>query len=49
MIDGIRSVRDIAALISQEYDVAPFQAEEDVMQFISDLAQRKVLTIFGPE
>ena len=47
MIDGIRTIREIAALISQEYEVAPLQAEDDAMQFIRDLEQRKVLTIFG--
>jgi hypothetical protein len=47
MIDGIRTVREIAALISQEYEVDTAQAEADAIQFISDLHQRKVLGIFG--
>ena len=47
MIDGIRSIREIATLISQEYDVDSSQAEQDAIQFISDLHRRKVLAIFG--
>lgn len=47
MIDGIRTIREIADLICQEYEVDPSQAEEDAIQFISDLHQRNVLTIFG--
>lgn len=47
MIDGIRTIREIAALISQEYEVALLQAEDDAIQFICDLEQRQVLTIFG--
>lgn len=47
MIDGIRSVREIAALIGLEYDVDLQQAEEDTLQFVRDLEQRKVLRIFG--
>jgi hypothetical protein len=47
MIDGIRNIREIAALIGQEYEVEPRQAEEDTLQFISDLELRKVLRIFG--
>lgn len=47
MIDGVRSVREIAALIGQEYEVDPRQAEEDTLQFVRDLEQRNVLRIFS--
>ncbi len=47
MIDGVRTIREIAALISQEYEVESAQAETDTIQFIRDLQERKVLTLFG--
>lgn len=47
MIDGVHSIREIAALIGQEYEVDLQQAEADTLQFIGDLEQRKVLRIFS--
>lgn len=47
LVDGVRTIREIAAMISQEYEVESIQAEEDTIQFIRDLQERKVLAIFG--
>ena len=47
LIDGVHTVREIAATISQEYEVGTAQAENDTIRFIRDLEQRQVLTLFG--
>lgn len=40
LIDGLRTLRQIAAVISAEYQVEPSQAEQDVLDFVGSLAQR---------
>lgn len=42
-VDGSRSIREIAELVSQEYEIDIAQAEEDVLSFIIELADKGVL------
>ena len=44
LVDGKRSVREIAAEICREYQVTPANAEEDTLGFLNDLAQRGVVS-----
>jgi len=44
LIDGTRSVRDIAAIICTEYEVEQAQAEADVLAFVTDLENKGVIT-----
>jgi hypothetical protein len=39
LIDGARSLQDIAAAIQAEYEVSRAQAEQDVAQFVQSLAE----------
>jgi predicted deacylase len=41
--DGRRTVREVAALVTQSFDVAPEVAERDVAQFLELLAARGIL------
>lgn len=43
LVDGKRSVRQIAAEICREYQVEQFEAEEDTLAFLNDLAGRGVV------
>jgi hypothetical protein len=45
LADGSRSVREIAAQVCQQYDVDPQQAEADVLRFVAELLQRKMLVL----
>lgn len=45
LTDGRRSVKQIIEILCQEYEVSPQQVEEDVLEFIGDLAQRELLTL----
>lgn len=44
LIDGLTSVRDIAAQIAREYHVAAEQAENDTVQFLEELRACHALT-----
>lgn len=48
MVDGRRSIRQIAAQICQEYEVEATEAEMDALAFIRDLVERGVLKIANP-
>jgi hypothetical protein len=43
LIDGKRSVGDIARLVANQYEVAEAQAEADVTLFIQSLSQRQLV------
>ncbi len=45
LADGTRSLSEIAATISDEFDVAPAQALADVEAFARDLAARDLLAV----
>lgn len=45
LADGSRSVREIAATISREYDVTQAQAEADTLHFVGVLMQRGLLSL----
>jgi hypothetical protein len=45
LLDGQRSVRQMAAIICQEYQVDQPQAEIDTLAFITDLHDRGIVTI----
>ena len=44
LVDGSRSIADIAAVISAEYEVALSEAEEDTLAFLQELAERGLVT-----
>ena len=44
LIDGKRSIGEIAQLIHGQYEVDQQQAETDIMEFISDLINRELVT-----
>lgn len=43
LIDGTRAVREIAEVISAEYDVTPEQAAADIEELVSDLVEVSLL------
>lgn len=43
MIDGVRSVQDIARAVSTQYDVELDQAEQDTLEFVRDLSQKGLI------
>ena len=43
MVDGIRSVQDIARAVSTQYDVELDQAEQDTLEFVRDLSQKGLI------
>lgn len=43
LIEGQRSVADLCATLCEEYDVVPQRCESDVLSFLSELAQNKVV------
>jgi hypothetical protein len=45
LINGQRSVADIARIISLEYSVTRQQAELDTLDFIAALAERQILSL----
>ena len=45
LIDGTRSVGEIAEVIVAEYDVTTEQAEQDVNEFIQELVENKMLVL----
>jgi hypothetical protein len=44
LLDGMRSIREIAAALHAEYDVALAQAEGDTLDFITELASRQMVS-----
>jgi hypothetical protein len=42
-LDGKKSLRDIACLLSAEYEAQPDEIEEDVVGLISELYARKIV------
>jgi len=47
LIDGRRSVEEIAHLIIQEFDVQPEEAAKDVRSFVDELLGRGLVTPVG--
>lgn len=45
LVDGKRSVKEIAAILHQEYTVAQDVAEKDALEFINDLAEKEMVDI----
>ena len=45
LIDGKRSIREIALAICGEYEVELEEVEADTLQFVGDLAGREVITL----
>ena len=43
LLDGTRTVEEIAAVIADEFDVAPEAAVADAREFVSDLARHGML------
>ena len=48
LIDGQRSIRTIAQMISEEYQVDDIQAQADTLEFVENLEQRGILSILNP-
>lgn len=48
LIDGQRSIRTIAQMISEEYQVDDIQAQADTLEFVENLEQRGILNILNP-
>lgn len=44
-VDGRLTVRQIAARLSQEFEVSTVQAEQDTLEFIQNLIDRGVLVV----
>ena len=42
LLDGKRNVKEIAAILHQEYEVAKAIAEADTLEFVNDLAERNM-------
>jgi hypothetical protein len=47
LIDGQRSVEEIAGLVVQEFDVAPPEAAGDVHAFVQELLDKGLVTRVG--
>lgn len=45
LVDGKRSVADIAAVIETEYDVDQAQAEADVGEFLDELVEKGLVVL----
>lgn len=43
--DGTHTIRDIVQSIVDEYEVAPQQAEQDVLEFVQKLVKQQVLVL----
>lgn len=50
LADGVNTVRDIVRLICDEFEVDPAQAEQDVIEFVTNLAsdQLRLLVLTDP-
>ena len=47
-VDGQQSIRQIAARLCQEYEVDPAQAEQDTLDFLTELLGRSLLEVRTP-
>ena len=45
LVDGTRTIAQIAAQVAAEYAVTPPQAEADTLAFVAELAQREMVTL----
>lgn len=45
LADGSRTVADIVGVICQEYDVQPDQAQDDAIQFLADLLNKRAIRL----
>lgn len=45
LVDGSRTVGQIAAAIGAEYDVEPGQAETDVLEFLTELERKGIIAV----
>lgn len=45
LADGTRSVRQIAEIICEEYDVEGLQSEQDTIEFIEQLIKKKLVVM----
>ncbi len=45
LVDGSRSVREIADVLCAEFDVSAATAQQDAMEFITDLIDRNIVTL----
>ena len=43
IVDGVRSVQEIARAVSTQYDVELDQAEQDTLEFVRDLSQKGLI------
>ena len=43
LMDGIRSVKEIAAVIAGEFETSPEEAERDVIEFVEELSSHNML------
>ena len=48
LADGSHTVRAIAQMIYEEYDVSREQAEKEVMEFVTEMIQGNLLTAEAP-
>ncbi len=49
LLDGRRDGREIARLVSQEFDIAEEQARPDVLEFLGDLYEAGLVTVARQE
>ena len=42
-IDGVRTLDEIARLISEEFDVTPEEAGKDLFEFVNELSENKLV------
>jgi pyrroloquinoline quinone biosynthesis protein D len=43
LIDGMRSAKELASIVAEEFDISPQAAERDVREFLDDLARHDML------
>jgi hypothetical protein len=48
-LDGKKSLGDVTAELSKEFDTPPEEIERDVLGFTAELLRRKMLVEVGPE
>ena len=45
LLNGKRTVKEIATILSQEYAVSQAAAEKDTLEFVNDLGERNMLEV----
>lgn len=45
LVDGQRTVAEIAAVITDEYEVEPAVAEADILAFLDELLQKDIIKV----